>query len=144
MARLQAEATQKLATLQSQGNPPATGGRVEDLAPSSQPDPSTLSDRTMVEEDRSRAVPGSIGRYHCISGKHYGNLFLSTDGVSFETALSANERWTVRYKDMQGMQKARESIHFPVLSHLRPLNSDHLPPESQNPFCQICTAATVV
>jgi hypothetical protein len=81
IARLQAEAIQKLAALRLQENIP-TSEWIEDItAPSSDSNPSAASDRTMVEEEKSSAAAINIGRYHCTSEKHPGNLCLSTDGV---------------------------------------------------------------
>ena len=66
-----------------------------------------------------------IGRYHCISENHHGNLSLNADGMYFETHLIAKQRWRLNYAELKSMQKAS----WPRSSYLKqqPVNSkaDH-------------------
>lgn len=73
---------------------PPTEALEEGKAALSTSDPLALSDRTTIEQEESTppAVPTiSIGRYHCMSEKHWGSLCVSTDGVDFRTTPSENE-----------------------------------------------------
>jgi hypothetical protein len=55
------------------------------------------------QDDRQNSI--RIGRYHCTSEKRHGNLCVSTDQVSFENHLTANERWSLKYEDLKGIEK---------------------------------------
>lgn len=50
-----------------------------------------------------------IGRYHCSSDQRQGNLCVDTKQVSFETHLTAGERWRLSYKNMKSIQKLKGS-----------------------------------
>ena len=66
-------------------------------------DPSLL--QSIPETKPPPDPPTRVGRYHCTSQKLHGNLCISTEAVSFETHLTANEKWHLRYNELKSMQK---------------------------------------
>ena len=101
MARLQAEARYNLATLHNKQHPPPENTQ------SPRPTESDPLEYTDVQGGslRGQAIP--VGRYHCINEKRPGSLCLSTESVSFETAVSSNQRWTILHRDIQSITKVK-------------------------------------
>jgi len=60
--------------------------------------------------DSEEQTATKVGRYHCISDKRHGNLCVTTDAVSFEMHLTANQKWRVRYEDLKSVQKVSYAI----------------------------------
>ncbi len=99
IARLQAEATQQLRAMPNHSDqPPANAPFVGPAR-----DPSIL--QPISETKPSTAEATRVGRYHCIHQKRHGNLCLTTEAVSFEMHLTANEKWRLRYDELKSMQK---------------------------------------
>jgi hypothetical protein len=110
IARIQAEAGQKLATLRLQQDI-TTAERSKDTTIAS-PDSviSSDSNHPSFHKNRFPEISIVIGRYHCTSAKHLGTLRLDTDGLSFETTLSDKGNWALSYEDLQSMQKVRHEF----------------------------------
>lgn len=65
------------------------------------------------------------GSYKCISGKHSGNLLVTSTGVRFESAVGSRDQWEMGYDNMHRVEKVRNS-NF-ILHHLidvLPLTAD--------------------
>ena len=45
------------------------------------------------------------GSYNCTSEKHLGRLFVSSEGVRFETAVRSKEKWRMQYDEMNRIEK---------------------------------------
>ena len=56
------------------------------------------------------------GSYKCVSGKHSGNLLVTSTGVRFESAVGFRDQWEMRYDNMHRVEKVRNSDF--VLHHL--------------------------
>jgi hypothetical protein len=99
IARLKAEATKQLELMHEQTKFTKTHAASDVYAQQLPPIQEAPKDATLIR----------IGRYHCSSEKHQGNLCVDTEKVSFETHLTASERWRLSYRDMKSIEKAAGS-----------------------------------
>lgn len=49
------------------------------------------------------------GSYKCLSGKHSGNLLVTSTGVRFESAVGSRDQWEMRYGNMHRVEKVCSS-----------------------------------
>ncbi len=48
-----------------------------------------------------------IGKYHCTSQNHHGDLILTAEGVRYVTAVRSNVLWKLRYDNVKTIQKPK-------------------------------------
>lgn len=66
-----------------------------------------------VDRDMKGASPNEnnasveIGKYHCTSQNHHGDLILTAEGVRYVTAVRSNLLWELRYDNVKTIQKSR-------------------------------------
>ena len=135
MGRLQAEGAQKLDAMRRDGR-----GRKKSLSSNREEGPTkqgpkVYTDQVTLDTTSSQLPPLTIRKYRC-SWKHlHGNLCLNTDGLAFETLLISNEKWSVRFDELETVQKVgiprsisamKISLALLILRHLQCLlNSDY-------------------
>lgn len=56
----------------------------------------------------------NLGKYHCTSRNHHGDLCVSSEGVKFISAIRKNVLWEVRFDETRLLQKvgAGEGLLF--------------------------------
>ncbi|KAL8634283.1 MAG: hypothetical protein Q9228_008123, partial [Teloschistes exilis] len=56
----------------------------------------------------------NLGKYHCTSGSHHGDLHINSDGVRYISAVRKNLLWELRFEDVVLLQKvsAGEGLRF--------------------------------
>ena len=64
------------------------------------------SDATPTTDSPKVSVHGS---YNCTSGKHSGNLLVTSTGVRFHSAVGSKDQWEMRYDNMHRVEKVRNS-----------------------------------
>jgi hypothetical protein len=99
IARLRAEATQQFKVMYEQNT--LTNAHIANGSGAQQYFP--------TQGASTNASKLHIGRYQCSSEKRQGSLCVDTESVSFETHLTASERWRLSYKDMKSIQKFKGS-----------------------------------
>lgn len=59
-----------------------------------------------------------IGKYHCTSQNHHGELILTAEGVRYVTAVRSNVLWVLRYDNVKTIQKPKscEGIRFVLMN----------------------------
>lgn len=59
-----------------------------------------------------------IGKYHCTSQNHHGDLVLTAEGVRYVSAVRKNVLWELRYDNVKTIQKPKscEGIRFVLMN----------------------------
>lgn len=90
IARLQAEARYRTAAMQKAG------------LESSQDYEKEGNDSDAEADMRYVA---NLGKYHCTTGNHHGELCVSSEGVKFVSAIRKNVLWEMRFDALKLLQK---------------------------------------
>jgi len=92
IARLQAEARHRKAAMQKAGlasnKDHPTEGKSEDKTP-------------------RKPYVANLGKYHCTSRNHHGDLLVSSEGVKYVSAVGKHLLWEVRFEQVKLMEKIR-------------------------------------
>lgn len=70
--------------------------------------PST-SNTTIVSpiSEKSSANAIDIGKYHGTSQNHHGDLYVTSEGVRYVTAVRSNVLWRLQYEEVKTIQKSK-------------------------------------
>ncbi|KAL8661020.1 MAG: hypothetical protein Q9168_008418 [Polycauliona sp. 1 TL-2023] len=69
------------------------------------PDPTTDEDTDSTEKTKAQRYVPNLGKYHCTSRNHHGDLCLSSEDVKFVSAIRKNVIWEVRFDELRLLQK---------------------------------------
>ncbi|KAL8636427.1 MAG: hypothetical protein Q9228_006177, partial [Teloschistes exilis] len=69
-------------------------------------------DQAKHDQDKDSVV--SLGKYHCTSGSHHGDLHVNSDSVQYISAVRKNSLWELRFEDVVLLQKvgAGDGLRF--------------------------------
>lgn len=95
IARLQVEARHSADAM-----PQKSVGK--DMGPSDKED--TCS---KVDDETEHAI--DIGKYHCTCQSHHGNLYVSSNGAHYVTAVRSTLLWELRYQNCKTIRKQSDS-----------------------------------
>ncbi|KAL8692932.1 MAG: hypothetical protein Q9218_002134 [Villophora microphyllina] len=72
------------------------------------------ADSKRTEEDGEKEGDVSLGKYHCTSCSHHGDLQVYSDGVRYVSAVRKNLLWELKFEDVSLLQKvgAGEGLLF--------------------------------
>ena len=64
-----------------------------------------MPDRINELEKEKQSNEANIGRYHCTSGSHHGDLHISSTGAKYISAVRKNMMWEVSFEEVKILQK---------------------------------------
>lgn len=72
------------------------------------------ADLSQVEDDQDDNSVASLGKYHCTSGSHHGDLHVNSDSVQYISAVRKKSLWELRFEDVVLLQKvgAGDGLRF--------------------------------
>lgn len=72
------------------------------------------ADIGQVKDEQEEDSVVSLGKYHCTSGSHHGDLHVNSDSVKYISAVRKNLLWELRFQDVVLLQKvgAGEGLRF--------------------------------
>ena len=88
------------------------------LPPNNAEDPSSQADpKKKSESPKEVDATVEIGKYHCTSQNHHGDLILTAEGVRYVTAVRSNVLWELRYDNVKTIQKPKsgDGISFVLM-----------------------------
>lgn len=62
-------------------------------------------EHTSDPEKSEEKYIADLGKYHCTSRNHHGDLCISSEGAKYISAVRKNLLWEVRYDDLKLLQK---------------------------------------
>ncbi len=88
------------------------------LPPASAKHPRNQKDSTeKLEDPEDVDATIEIGKYHCTSQNHHGDMILTAEGVRYVTAVRSNVLWNLRYDNVKSIQKptSGDGIQFVLM-----------------------------
>jgi len=55
----------------------------------------------------NKTCVANLGKYHCTSRNHHGDLHVSSEGVKYVSAVGKHLLWKVRFEQVKLMEKVR-------------------------------------
>ena len=56
-------------------------------------------------EGKDKGYVANLGKYHCTSRNHHGDLYVGSDAVKYISAVRKNLLWEVRFDEIKLLQK---------------------------------------